>query len=131
MAKRKPEIRLRSYGIYERWDSQEKALPKIKEFTLEVPAVVDIEFGLIVNIKGAKNRQVDYCIDHPGIVDEHGVRRAPFDGSEYIKTNDWNFYLGDTIWLPIADKLGQWRMTVELDEKVIAEKVFSVSVPVV
>ena len=46
MAKRKPEIRLRSYGIYERWDSQEKALPKIKEFTLDVPAVVDIEFGL-------------------------------------------------------------------------------------
>ena len=65
MAKRKPEIRLRSYGIYERWDSQEKALPKIKEFTLNVPAVVDIEFGLIVNIKGAKNQQLDFCIDHP------------------------------------------------------------------
>jgi len=113
MAKRKAEIRLRSYGIYERWDSQEKALPKIKEFTLEVPAVVDIEFGLIVNIKGAKNQLLDFCIDHPGILDAQGVRRDPFDGSEYVKTNDWNFYLGDTIWLPLADKLGPWRMTVE------------------
>ena len=129
MAKRKPEIRLRSYGIYESWDSDKKELPKIKEFTLDVPAIVDIEFGLIVNIKGAKNQQLDFCIDHPGIKDEQGVIRAPFDGSEYIKTNDWNFYLGDTIWLPITDKIGQWRMTVELGGKVIAEKVFSVSNP--
>ena len=129
MAKRKPEIRLRSYGIYESWDSKKKELPKIKEFTLDVPAIVDIEFGLIVNIKGAKNQQLDFCIDHPGIKDEQGVIRAPFDGSEYVKTNDWNFYLGDTIWLPIADKIGQWRMTVELGEQVIAEKVFSVSNP--
>ena len=127
MAKRKPEIRLRSYGIYERWDSQEKALPKIKEFTLDVPAVVDIEFGLIVNIKGAKNQQLDFCIDHPGILDDQGERRSPFDGSEYIKTNDWNFYLGDTIWLPLEDKLGKWRMTVELGGKVIAEKVFNIT----
>ena len=131
MAKRKPEIRLRSYGIYDSWNSQEKELPKIKEFTLDVPAIVDIEFGLILNIKGAKNQQVDYCIYHPGIKDDQGVCRAPFDGSEYVKTNDWNFYLGDTIWLPIEDKLGQWRMTVELNEKVIAEKVFNIAVPVV
>ena len=93
MAKRKPEIRIRSYGIYESWDSQEKSLPKIKEFTLEVPAVIDIEFGLIVNIKGAKNQQVDYCIYHPGIRDEQGVCRAPFDGSEYVKTNDLELLL--------------------------------------
>ena len=130
MAKRKAEIRLRSYGIYERWDSQEKALPKIKEFTLEVPAVVDIEFGLIVNIKGAKNQLLDFCIDHPGILDAQGVRRDPFDGSEYVITYDWNFYLGDTIWLPLADKLGPWRMTVELGGKTIAEKVFNVVPPI-
>ena len=129
MVKRKPEVRVRSYGIYESWDSQAKALPKIKDFTLDVPAVVDIEFGFIVNIKGAKNQQLDYCIYHPGIKDEQGVCRAPFDGTEYIKTNDWNFYLGDTIWLPIPDKLGPWRMTVELGEKVIAEKTFNVVSP--
>ena len=130
MAKRKAEIRLRSYGIYERWDSEDKALPKIKKFTLEVPAVVDIEFGLIVNIKGAKNQLLDFCIDHPGILDSEGLRRAPFDGSEYVKTNDWNFYLGDTIWLPLVDKLGPWRMTVELGGKTIAEKVFNVVQPI-
>ncbi len=130
MAKRKPEIRVRSYGIYERWDSHDKDLPKIKEFTLDVPAVVDIEFGLIVNIKGAKNRLLDFCIDHPGILDAQGLRRPPFDGSEYVKTNDWNFYLGDTIWLPLEDKLGPWRMTVELDGTMLADKTFNVMEPI-
>ena len=94
-----------------------------------MPAVVDIEFGLIVNIKGAKNQQLDFCIDHPGILDDQGERRPPFDGSEYIKANDWNFYLGDTIWLPLEDKLGKWRMTVELGGKLFAAKVFNVRMP--
>ena len=69
---------------------------------------------------------MDYCIDHPGILDSEGNRRAPFDGSVFVRTNDWDFYLGDTIWEPIADKLGPWRMTMELDGAVIGEKVFNV-----
>ena len=92
--------------------------------------MVDIEFGLIVNIKGAKNRLLDFCIDHPGILDAQGLRRPPFDGSEYVKTNDWNFYLGDTIWLPLEDKLGPWRMTVELDGTMLADKTFNVMEPI-
>ncbi|MDA7915534.1 DUF3859 domain-containing protein, partial [bacterium] len=42
----------------------------------------------------------------------------------YIKTNDWDFYLGDTVWEPMHDKLGNWRMTLELDGKVVADKTF-------
>ena len=91
-----------------------------------MPAELGIEFGFVVNIKGAKNRELDYCIDHPGILDSEGNRRAPFDGSVFVRTNDWDFYLGDTIWEPIADKLGLWRMTMELDGAVIGEKVFNV-----
>ncbi|MGI9467443.1 MAG: DUF3859 domain-containing protein, partial [Rubripirellula sp.] len=53
-----------------------------------------------------------------------GKRRPPFDGMVYIKKNDWDFYLGDTIWEPINDKLGNWRMTLELDGKVVADKTF-------
>lgn len=129
MAKPKPAISLHSHGIYTRWESDSKELPKITEFTTRIPAVVDIEFGLIVNIKRAKNRQLDYCIYHPGILDSDGNLRDPFDGSVYVKTNDWMFYLGDTIWDPIADKLGNWRMTVELDGRIIAEKTFEVYEP--
>ena len=126
MAKRKPQFRIRSYGIYQHWDADEKPLPKIAEFTQTVPAEIDIEFGLVVNIKGAKNKELFYCIDHPGILDADGERRDPFDGSVYVKSNDWDFYLGDTIWAPIGDKLGPWRMTIELDDETIADKTFQV-----
>lgn len=126
MPKRKPEIRIRSFGIYDGWDSDAKDLPRIAEFTTRVPAVIDIEFGMVVNIKGAKNEPLIYCIDHPGIRDADGKRRAPFDGEVYVRSNDWNFYLGDTIWAPMDDKLGPWRMTLRLANKIIADKTFDV-----
>ena len=115
---------MRTYGVYSKWDSDSKQLPRLVEVTTQVPAQLDIEFGFVVNITGAKNQKLDFCIDHPGILDADGERRDPFEGTVYIKTNDWNFYLGDTIWHPIADKLGNWHMWLELDGKVIAEKVF-------
>lgn len=124
MAKRKPEIRMKSYGIYTQWDSGAKELPRIQEFTTKVEAIVDVEFGFVVNIKGAKNSELDFCIDHPGILDAEGNTRLPFDGTVFVKTNDWDFYLGDTIWPPIEDKLGIWHMWLQLQGKVIAEKSF-------
>ena len=129
MAKRKFQVRIRSFGIYSKWDSQSKELPRIAEFTTNVPAEIDIEFGLVVNIVGAKNRELEYCIDHPGILDDDGEARDPFDGIVYIKTNDWDFYLGDTVWSPITDKLGDWRMTLHLNGKLIADKTFNVHSP--
>jgi hypothetical protein len=124
MAKRKIDVRMRTYGVHSKWESDSKDLPRLVEVTTEVPARIDIEFGFVVNIKGAKNRELHFCIDHPGILDGDGEPRAPFDGSVFVKSNDWNFYLGDTIWDPITDKLGDWRMSLELDGQVVAEKTF-------
>lgn len=124
-----PKTRMRTYGIYDKWESNAKELPKIKEIATRIPAHVDIEFGFIVNIVGAKNQELTYCIDHPGIRDTDGQVRAPFDGTVYVKTNDWDFYLGDTIWEPVADKLGSWRMTLELGGQLIAEKTFELIPP--
>ena len=115
---------MRSYGVYSQWDADARELPQIAEFTTRVRAEIDVEFGFVVNIKGAKNQELDYCIDHPGILDADGNRREPFDGTVFVKTNDWDFYLGDTIWPPIEDKLGAWRMTLELNGTIIAEKTF-------
>ena len=129
MAKRKPEVRMRTYGIYTKWDSESKDLPRISEVTTRVPAEIDIEFGFVVHVKGGKNQELYYCIDHPGILDSNGQRRAPFDGTVYVKTNDWDFYLGDTIWEPIDDKLGHWNMWLELDGTVVAEKMFELFAP--
>lgn len=126
MAKRKPKVRIRSYGIYSQWDSKAKDLPRIMEFTNRVPAEIDIEFGFVVNIQSAKNEELEYCIAHPGILDAEGDVREPFTGIVFVKTNDWNFYLGDTLWDPIQDKLGAWRMTLELNGELIADKTFDI-----
>lgn len=126
MAKRKLEIRLRTFGIHSRWDSNSKELPRLIDVTTDVPAEIDIEFGFVVNIKNAKNKEMHFCINHPGIRDSAGKRRSPFDGSVYVKTNDWDFYLGDTVWEPIDDKIGDWHMWLEIDGAVIAEKTFTV-----
>lgn len=126
MAKAKIQCEMLSYGIHSKWDADSKALPKIKQFTTDIPAQVDIEFGFIVNLKKAKGKKLRYCIYHPGILDKKGREMAPFDGEEYVRTNDWDFYLGDTIWLPLEDKFGHWHMTIEIDGDVIAEKTFDV-----
>ena len=126
MAKRRVDIRLESYGIYRQWDASSKELPRIAEFTTRVPATVDIEFGLITRIKGAKNQRLRYCIDHPGILDADGKTRPPFDGTVFVRSNDWQFYLGDTIWEPVDDKVGTWKMTLEMEGRVVAEKAFDV-----
>ena len=117
---------MRTWGIYSQWDSGSKQLPKIVQVTTRVPAEVDIEFGFVVNVKGAKNQELEYCIDHPGILDDAGNRRAPFTGIVYVKTNDWDFFLGDTIWNPVDDKLGEWRLTLEMNGTPMAEKSFEV-----
>ena len=124
MAKRSPIIEMTSYGIYSTWDSKSKHLPKIQEFTTHVPADIDVEFGFIVNIKKAKGAVIHYCIDHPGILSKKGDPLAPFEGEEHVDSNDWDFYLGDTIWAPVNDKLGQWQMRIELNGRTIAEKTF-------
>jgi len=129
MAKRKPLVRMRTHGIYSKWESESKRFPRFLHATTEIPARVDLEFGLVVNIKHAKNRELIFCIDHPGILDDAGKRRPPFDGTVYVKTNDWDFFLGDTIWEPIADKIGTWRLTLEMDGQVIAEKTFQLVRP--
>lgn len=126
MAKPQFQVSILSYGIHTQWDASSKSLPKVKQFTEQIPAELDIEFGLIINVKKAKGQKIRYCIYHPNIPDENGQIMAPFDGEEYVRSNDWDFYLGDTIWSPIDNKIGDWRMTIELNGDVIADKTFEI-----
>ncbi|QDV83151.1 DUF3859 domain-containing protein [Planctomycetes bacterium TBK1r] len=129
MAKQRPEVSVRTHGLYSKWDSGSKELPAFLESTTRIPAKVDVEFGLVINVVGGKNLQLHYCIDHPGIRDAKGKRRPPFEDVVYVKTNDWDFYLGDTIWEPIEDKLGTWRMTLTLEGQIVADQRFEVYRP--
>lgn len=118
-----------SFGIYDKWEDENKLLPKIKEFTVNVPAIIDIEFGFIINIKKGKGKKITYCIYHPNIPDDDGTVMPPFIGDMYIRDNNWHFYLGDTLWEPIENKLGDWRMTITCEDKIIADKTFIVDEP--
>ncbi|WOH37867.1 DUF3859 domain-containing protein [Thalassotalea fonticola] len=126
MAKSKPEFSIKSYGIYELWNPKVKELPRIQNFTSEIPAVVDIEFGYILNVKKGKGCKLNFKISHPNILDKNGNVMAPFTGEVFVKTNDWSFFLGDTIWQPIQDKLGPWQIVIKYHEKIVADKTFNV-----
>ncbi len=131
MTKRSAQVQMTSYGIYNTWDSRTKDLPKIQEFTTTIVAQEEVEFGFTVNIKKAKGERMKYCIYHPGIINKKGKVLAPFDGEEHVGNNDWTFYLGDTIQLlhptdGLESNLGEWRMVLEMQGSVIAEKTFKV-----
>jgi len=126
MAKKKPVIKMHTYGVYSHWDAKSKVLPKVKTLTTDIPAEIDIEFGFVVNVKHARGKKAFYCIDHPQIHNKAGEACNAFTGEVHITNNDWSFYLGDTIWAPIDDKCGPWRMTLTIDEQIIADKTFHV-----
>jgi len=127
MAKQKPTYVITTYGVYKNWDERSKLLPEILEFTSKITAKENLEFGFTLNAKKAKGQKLTYTIFHPDIPDEQGQVMAPFIGNVYVDNNNWDFYLGDSIWLPLHNKLGTWRMVIELNGKMIAEKKFDVS----
>ena len=126
MSKLKADVTILQAGLFSRWDEESPDLPKFLKATVHVPAEIDIEFGFIARIRKAKNRRLTYCIYHPHIPDQQGNIRPPFEGEVFVESNDWKFYLGDTIWAPEHDKVGKWRMTLSLGDKVVAEKTFNV-----
>ena len=129
MAKKKVEIEMISYGLYSQWDRSSKNLPKIKKFTHTIPAILDIEFGYTLQIKGAKGQQIDFIMKHPPFCDDLGNVRPDFTGSVFVHANDFKFFLGDTIWSPIEDKCGTWELITFLEEKEVARKKFEITLP--
>ena len=124
MAKTKVSWKMKSYGLYSHWDHDAKELPRIKKHTTSIPAFIGVEFGYILNIKKAKGKKMITRIEHPPFNDDQGVLRPPFVHEVYVRSNDWNFYLGDTVWAPVWDKLGEWRLIITIDDQVLADKTF-------
>lgn len=123
MAKKSVVTELYSYGIYSHWDQTSAKIPKLLEITTRIPCRESIEFGYVVLIKGAKGQTINYRIDHPPFLNSNGDVTPPFEGTHYISSNDYQFFLGDTVWKPIEDKAGEWTITTWLNDKVIATKV--------
>lgn len=124
MAKKKPQIKIESFGRYTNWNRGSKELPHIEEFTEEIIAKEDVEFGMILHIVGGKGIKLNYCIKHPPFKDDSGNPEPDFTGEYYINSNDYRFYIGDCIWAPAEDKCGIWIIIVEHEQRIIAEKKF-------
>lgn len=122
MAKKKPEVTMHSYGLYDGWVRDSKELPNLVKITTEIETALDIEFGYILRIQNARNSRITFRIDHPPFNDSSGETAPPFEGELYVKTNDFRFFLGDTIWAPVEDKKGAWRLITRLDGVVVADK---------
>ncbi|WP_075589738.1 DUF3859 domain-containing protein [Labilibacter marinus] len=122
MAKKKIDSELYSYGIYSRWERGSKDLPKLQKITTEIPCELDVEFGYVVRIKGAKGKRIQFEIYHPAFPDEDGNPAPPFTGEYFVNSNNYEFFLGDTIWEPIHNKKGEWKLTTWLDGKILFQK---------
>ncbi|MDG5800682.1 DUF3859 domain-containing protein [Marinilabiliaceae bacterium ANBcel2] len=125
MAKKRPKVELYSYGIYEPWERDSKKIPSLKEITTKIPIVKNIEFGYVIKIKKGKGSKIDFIINHPPFIDKSGEIAPPFSGREYVNSNDWEFFLGDTVWEPYEDKIGTWELITWLNDKEIARKNFT------
>ncbi len=125
MAKKKIEISICSFGLYTNWNSKGKGIPKPIEFTTEIPISPDVEFGYVLRIKNGRGKKITYRTEHPPFKDETGKIMPPFSGEEHISENDYFVFLGDTVWEPIEDKAGRWRITAYLDGKTVADKIFN------
>lgn len=126
MARKSPDIRMVSFGLYTPFDKASKALPRVMEFTEQVPAREGVEFGYVLDIRKARGSEITFRIDHPPFADESGELCPPFEGQEYVRGPSYEFFLGDAIWAPVEEKVGDWTLTTWLDGREVARKTFRV-----
>jgi hypothetical protein len=117
---------MKSFGIYESFDKDSKGLPRFLERTMKIPCRENIEFGYILHITGGKGKKLTFEIDHPPFNNSKGEIAPPFTGEIFINSNDYKFYLGDRVWLPLEDKQGPWRLRTFCDKKTIADKTLTI-----
>ena len=124
MRKRRPEFRMYSYGEYSKWDRESREIPKILGFTTEIEAKIGTEFGYVLHIRNGKGETINFIIDHPPFNNKYGEPEPPFTGKQFIRTNDFEFYLGDCVWEPLEDKLGKWELSTFYRGQIVAQKTF-------
>jgi len=122
LGKKKIDIELFSFGEYTEWNRNSRKLPKIVNITDTIEAQIGTEFGYVLTIKKGKGKKLQFKIIHPPFKDESGNVMPDFDGEFYVNSNDHEFFLGDCIWEPLHDKLGDWRLITWLDGKIVADK---------
>lgn len=123
---KKTIVVLKSFGIYSKWDSDSKEIPQLIKYTDSIPAELEIEFGYILHIQKAKGELIEFIIDHPPFKNNNDKIAPPFEGQQYVQSNDYYFFLGDTLWAPLEDKVGKWRLRSYINKELIADKTLTI-----
>lgn len=126
MPKKKPEITIANYGQYTTWNKKSREMPKLIKYTDTIEAFEGNEFGIIINVDYCKGKVLDFTIKHPPIVNEEGNLMPQFKGELYVNSIHTQFFVGDGIWLPIHDKIGEWEVIIYLDGKKAVSKKFNI-----
>lgn len=121
MAKKKPIFKIESYGTYDQWKRDASDIPKVIRINKEVILHPEVEFGLVLSIKGGKGTKLDFRVIHPQFNGSDGQPAPDFVGEHYVNANTWQFFLGDTVWTPYEDKLGAWRFMISADGKSVVD----------
>jgi len=117
-----PEVEIISYGRFTRWNSDDRELPELQELTNRIIAKIDVEFGMIIEIRHGKGRYLEYLIHHPPFKDIDGNVVPSFEGEYQVKSNPYRFFLGDSVWEPVEDKRGAWEFIIQIDKQTVARK---------
>lgn len=123
---KKFSVEIESYGLYSKWNKESRGLPKIQEFTSTIHAVADNEFGMILRIRKGKGATIEYLIKHPPLTNAKGETEPGFTGEYLVTSNDYRFYIGDSIGEPVEDKKGTWQIIVYYYNEIIAQKKFTI-----
>ena len=116
-----------SFGEYSKWNRESKEIPKVLDITTKIKAKIGAEFGYVLHIKNGKGEKLTFKIEHPPFNDDDGNLRPPFIGEQFIRNNDYQFYLGDCIWEPLEDKMGEWKLTTYYNGEIVANKTFNLT----
>lgn len=122
MAKRNVEIKIINFGIYDKFNHEDEDLPALVDFADKIPARLDIEFGMTVDIRKARGEIIHWRIDHPPFPDSSGNTAPSFQGQFHVNSPEYKFFLGDTVWEPVDEKLGLWTLSVIWQGKTLASK---------
>lgn len=117
-----PKVEIISYGKYAGWNNSNKELPELVELTSRVKGEKDVEFGMIVELRQAKGRFIQYLIEHPPFPDVEGNPVPSFTGEYQIRTNPARFFLGDSVFPPVDNKKGIWELKIFWEDNLLASK---------
>lgn len=125
----KNKLKIRSWGLYSHWDKDSKQLPKVTKFTLDIPIGPGQEWGMIIDITGAKGELLEWEMIHPPMKDDNGQALSQFRGTYKVPTNVDQFFLGDTFWEPYEQMAGEWVLRIKQNKSILVEKKFQAHLP--